>query len=89
MIDGESRGFADATSLAHRLLFFIVSDFSSVIRKWNIPHRSRKNPDHVGENAHLNALLWWRLKITLMAKQLLSKGRTTKCEAPLWQKKRF
>jgi hypothetical protein len=32
MIDGESRGFAGGVSLAHRLLFFIVSDRSSVIR---------------------------------------------------------
>jgi HSP20 family protein len=32
MIEGESRGFRDDVSLAHRLLFFIAGDCSSVIR---------------------------------------------------------
>jgi HSP20 family protein len=32
MIGGESRGFTGAIPLAHRLLFFIVSDCSSVVR---------------------------------------------------------
>ena len=31
-IDGESQSFADAIPLAHRLLFFIIGDCSSVIR---------------------------------------------------------
>jgi hypothetical protein len=31
MIDGESQSFAGAIPLAHRLLFFIIGDGSSVI----------------------------------------------------------
>ena len=53
---------------------------------WNFP---RKLPITSVTKAHFNALLRWRLNISLMAKQLLSKSRTTECEAPLWQKKRF
>jgi len=54
---------------------------------WNIPHRLRKNPNHVGENSHFNALLRWRLNISLMAKQLLSKSRSL-CRAKIlaWQR---
>jgi HSP20 family protein len=44
MIDGESRGFAGGVSLAHRLLFFIAGDCSSVIRQElvNINFRGNK-----------------------------------------------
>jgi hypothetical protein len=59
------------------------------VAKWNIPQRLRKNPNRMSENAHFRALLLWRNHMTLMAKQLLSKGRITELEEPLWQKKRF